>query len=517
MDFGHPRINFATFDVKSPTEYILTLPLVKDDRISAFIFYYANSDHGYFTFAPLSIGMELLSQDVNQSFDQDPIMTLIKYNNYLYTRYSSYSESINNWLKEYINFHNQIDEASERNTTIKVYFTTVTFPEEYIEEINHYNYFNVTFVCPTVSEINWGVLPPGSPGDGEGSPGGGAGQNTNVPGDKPFETLNPIEIDEDCSDYQFTEEALMELEKLSGGDFYSCNAEEISTEEIIENILAALCTASGAPNQTLGTGDISNVIGESIIVEYIHNALAEEEYVMTSGLGANCPKAKCLIDMLSGEEVTDIQTPLLCDLLSGFLGEDRHLYFATPNFNEEENMNNQAHAATIVYPDDFDGSLQVLINFNSSTCEDHSTFDLFHIFLHELIHADIKRQLIEDYGIESPSSKSHQEAFNELLKEMNYDTLGWTNEHQLMLEDYLSGMVDALMAANGGIGERGHYLQYLLNGFGADPDIVFEYARNEWPDEEFEDIDEVKAFIQSGINFFNDLENIHENFEICDD
>jgi len=520
LDFGHPRINFATFDVKSPTEYILTLPLVKEDRITAFIFYYANSNHAYFTFAPLSIGMELLSQSVNQSFDQDPIMTLIKYNNYLYTRYSSYSESINNWLIDYHNFHNQIDEASERNSTIKVTYTTVSFPEPYVEEITQHS-FNVTFVCPIESELSSGFLRPGTPGAGEGLP-GGAGSN--IPNDTPFGTLDPGDIDEDCRDYQFTEEALTQLENLAGGDYYSCNEGELSTEEIIENILAALCIASGAPNQNLGTGDISNVINESIIEEYINNALAEEYVVVNKSLKNDCEKAACLFEKIFSSDLGEGLRPEgLCDMISLFeSSETMNLAFSAFSFtdppgehdDEDFSLNPNGQAITIESPST-DGKGTIAILLNTDNCENHNSFTLFHILLHEMVHADIKRRLIQDHGLEQHKG-SAEDAFQALLEELGYDTLNWHHDHQLMLEDYLSKMVDALWKANGEIGNKDNYLKYILNGFGFPEDILFEFAKNKWKDEGFEVIDSVKSFLEDGVEFFWDEENIHSNFDVCD-
>ena len=500
LDFGHPRINFATFDVKSPTEYILTLPLVKEDRITAFIFYYANSNHAYFTFAPLSIGMELLSQSVNQSFDQDPIMTLIKYNNYLYTRYSSYSESINNWLIDYHNFHNQIDEASERNSTIKVTYTTVSFPEPYVEEITQHS-FNVTFVCPIESELSSGFLRPGTPGAGEGLP-GGAGSN--IPNDTPFGTLDPGDIDEDCRDYQFTEEALMQLENLAGGDYYSCNGGELSTEEIIENILAALCIASGAPNQNLGTGDISNVINESIIEEYINNALAEEEYVIYNQLKNSCPKLQCILDHLMSSDPGEALCPdFIFGLLQPFVTNGK-LHLRINAAPLEGNYQGGLAFNTLDFGTGTDPSTSIDIIFEENYCDTASSFNLYSTLLHEMIHADIKRRLIQDFGLSDVNDIDS--LFGKLLEEMGYDGNNWNDEHQLMLIEYLTQMAESLWLANGSEGELGWYYGYILNGF--PPELVL-LAHDDFVDEAH-----LQAAIEASTALINEIH--HENFTLCD-
>ena len=99
---------------------------------------------------------------------------------------------------------------------------------------------------------------------------------------------------------------------------------------------------------------------------------------------------------------------------------------------------------------------------------------------------------------------------------MDYDGTNWNNDHQLMLEHYLSDMVDALYFANGGIGDKDAYYGFILNGFGSTPDYLFDWAKN-WRPDDFDSNQDVIHFINSAMSFFDDQNNIHSNFNPCGD
>ncbi|TVQ42564.1 MAG: hypothetical protein EA362_12905 [Saprospirales bacterium] len=515
QNFGYPMINLGTINVTSPSEYALTIPLVKDGNITSFIFYFANSDYFQFVFSPISAGFELLNQPVSSNLDPVALITLIKFNNYQSVRYSRYYPLINNWLIELSNFNN-LDASSERTITQHtIYYNT----RDVIDEALWLGYHSTTFFI--ACEDSGGAGTWGGWFSEDNLPTLGGSGDTDPPGDDPIDkvgTIDPTEINPDCVTYFFNEEALKTLQEFAESTIYSCES-DLTTEEIIENILAKLCEGfEGIPTLAGGSFEISHIEWPDLTItaEDIRNAFLEEDAIIYWGLElSGCPRLHCLIQALEDQEDSTLNSPLMCQLLKPFLGtssSDPNLYISALDFSTVDGWPNNAEANF------FSSDEQNRIVFNTLNCQNFSTFWMYSTLMHELIHVNIRLKLQQDYGLSlsNVSTESFQEAFKMLLEEMGYNGSNWNNEHQLMLNHYLNDMVESLWLANGEKGEKEIYLKYILDQFGSTEDILFEFAINNWPDMEFESIDDVKSFIKPGIDYFSDNKNIDDKFTLCE-
>jgi len=524
-EFGHPRINFATIDVTSATEYVLTIPLVKDDKITSFIFYFANGTYGYFNFAPINLGFSLLTQSVNSEIEPVSLLTLVKFHNYQSTRYSRRYTSINNWIVEYVDFQTNLNSSDER--TISITYSVEI--DRYFDGVGvHivYDWVTSIFPCGGSGSSGGGGTSSGFP-QGEGGtdpPGGGSsGTSPDTPPDEGKDkpnSVDPYDINEDCLNYFITEGALVELRNLAESSIYACNP-GITTEDLIQQILDKLCDNIEDLPTLAGWGfeiqdlDLANL---TITAADIRNALLEEDYVMTSGIGNDCPKLKCLLDILTGHHPAgegdgNFMPPLLCNFLNYFLGNDlendRHLFIQVTSFSDYDNLISNANAFVNVIWDheNLTGEVdpQIRMVFNSDKCESLSTFSLFETFVHELIHADIYRRLIDVYGVLYPFQHDH--AFEMLLEHMGYDGTNWNDQHQLMLDHYIIEMATILYEANGQRGDLIHYKHFVLNGFPLDL-----LVQSDWFDNE----GEVFNLIGQSLDILQNEEGFDENFNLCD-
>ena len=448
--YGYPMLNFATINTTTPYEYVLTIPLVKDGDISSFIFYFANGTYGHFAFAPTSLGFELLNKDVSEQFDPVAFLTLIKYNDYQINRYSRFYPHINSWLMDHWEYNNNFQSSSERNVEITIEYQTGEFNLETLEV----NVIWVSYqqIIPCGDSGGGGTsnfspdFPPGE-GANPDNPGGSTGSSPDTPpGDDPIDIVSPVDptdINPDCATYIFNEDALRKLKEIAEYTIYSCDT-DMTTEEIIENILDKLCEGiEGIPTLAGGGFEISHIEWPELTLteEDISNAFLEEDYVLTNRL-KDCPKAKCLIDFLIGGE-SDLKTDYLCTLLQGFMGIDRHLHILEGDFTESERHYNNAYAVTGISSE----HAEIVILFNTQNCENLSTFELYETFFHELIHANIRLILIEEFGLEG--EENFEDTFRKYLERENWDPNEWNDEHKYMLERYIGLMVENLYIANG--------------------------------------------------------------------
>jgi len=118
------------------------------------------------------------------------------------------------------------------------------------------------------------------------------------------------------------------------------------------------------------------------------------------------------------------------------------------------------------------GSLAQIINnkqaivINSDNCNDNlNPINVFETLQHEMIHADIQRRLLEEYGlVQDPyCSDPYLDAFN-LLINAEYGSNPTADEHELMINEYIGPMVQSLIEANGGEGSIEDFIGIVLNG-----------------------------------------------------
>lgn len=190
--------------------------------------------------------------------------------------------------------------------------------------------------------------------------------------------------------------------------------------------------------------------------------------VIHANLETTCPKYACLIKKMMNES---LGTSFICELFSGFDGSLGNndglgfvLHFIARDFALDPSLNDQANAGTGVY-NRYEIS-QIVIIVNSLNCSTISALEVFETIQHELIHADIKRRLVEDHGWNG-SELTFSNAFHQLVL-AEYGGQSGENEHNLMLEHYLDDMVNSLIEMNNGIGSYGEFVGLILNGFSID-------------------------------------------------
>ena len=515
QNWGHPRINFATINVTSDTEYALTLPLVKDNEITSFIFYFANGTYGHFSFAPVDLGISLLNQSPTNNIDPLALLTLVKFSNYQATRNSRYFTAVNDWIIEYLDHNNNSHSADERTVVLSY---SVEAHRYFDEDGVHivYDWVHSIVPCELGPSGGGGFSVPDFELPGSNS--GGSSSTSGLGDEKPRNNpINPFTINDDCHQFLLTDQALEYLNQLGQNNFVFCDS-ELTTEELIENLLEIICDEGEII--TIFEGGSIEIPGhlENITITYeninntFNDLVAEEDYVIMNNI-RDCPKLKCLMDILTGDDFHPLSTNIICEYLDAFLGDDlandRNLIIGITSFEDQPNIISNANAFVTV--DNYNYlTPQITMYFNSDKCETLSTFSLLETFFHELIHADIYRRLIEDYGWTNYDDNEH--AFSLLLKEMGYDGVNWEDQHELMLAHYIELMTRSLWEANGRLGSPNDYAGIVLHGFPLD--ILYESG---W----FSHIDaighdKVYVGIQELLDHFYSNVGIHKNFNACD-
>ena len=197
-----------------------------------------------------------------------------------------------------------------------------------------------------------------------------------------------------------------------------------------------------------------------------------------------------------------ISTNFICNLFTPFNGDEGlNLGFRATNF-EEADLNPSGLAATSFIPGN---NSNLIIKINSSTCETSSSLDIFETLQHELIHADLKRRLLQEYGYVPSPGESFQDAFDQLVLE-TYGGAASQDEHLIMVTEYLDIAVNSLIEMNGGVGTYNDFVGIVLNGFPLDILEAAGYTE-----------EGVTAIILNSFEFINDPENIiNETLLGCD-
>ncbi len=522
IKYGTPRMNFATIDAKDSMTYILTLPLVKNGKITSFIFYDAHGDHFHFRFSSLANAFYFLNESPESVImNSTELLSLIKYQSYLYTRYGQSSPSLESWLMDYV-AANDIS-VQTRTEKFEIGFTAGIFGNGYATVT--YVTLEVTSACPSSSsggDGGWSGWSDGS-SNGEGPSGSGTGSDGNddeseVGDETDIESdpIDPFELDDDCMSFSVNEEVRQLLEN------YANNAEFCGSrdaEEVIGDILDQLCDST-ISDQSLGGGfGIQNAdLNDHIITaENFYESLesvGDDNIVIPTQLKDNCPKVACVVEkMLGGEDPFAFSSDLFCEILAAFEPNDgvaQNLIISAGSYSSSSaGMNQNAIAGTELI---FRPSIAtMIITFNSDKCESLSGFETFEALSHELLHADIKRRLVVDHGLSSLNEDSYGDAIRKLLEaECGNDGVNdppWTNDHELMFNEYLYILAENLWSANNEIGDISDYVGTVLNGFPMD--IIL--ASDDYNTEA-----EVFSEINSSHEFLEEEGNLLDAFEDCD-
>ena len=220
-----------------------------------------------------------------------------------------------------------------------------------------------------------------------------------------------------------------------------------------------------------------------------------------------CPRAECLLNKMIANNLT---SDFLCELLqSNDSTSNVILRFGSKDFLLPTNPKALAETKTTYVNPVFnmvlgDTCSYVNIIFNSKRCGYSNKLTTIGTILHELIHADIRKRLLTEYGIKNDGE--FQAAFKQLVLKV-YGDSATINDHHLMLKYYVDKMVNNLKSINGDLGVYEDYEGEVLNAFG-EAEIGFLIACG-YP------IDDVYKKIERNTNFINNPDNISPIINEC--
>jgi len=106
------------------------------------------------------------------------------------------------------------------------------------------------------------------------------------------------------------------------------------------------------------------------------------------------------------------------------------------------------------------------MSINTDFCNSANNRFAFETVQHELVHADIRRRLFEDYNWNGQDI-SLLTAYEQLVVE-EYGADATQSEHAFIIQYYLDQMVQSLIEMNGGIGNYEDFVGLVLVGFPVD-------------------------------------------------
>jgi len=187
-----------------------------------------------------------------------------------------------------------------------------------------------------------------------------------------------------------------------------------------------------------------------------------DKIVVSPSVPSGCPKYNCIFEeMMNGP----LGTAFVCDVLSSFDEDvETPLIFRAIDFSVAPGYNPTAVASVEII-----GGI-INLSINTDFCNSANTRFAFETLQHELVHADIRRRLFEDFNWNG-QNLTFLVAFDQLVTEQ-YGFDATPEEHAIMIQYYLDVMVASLIEMNGGIGVYEDFVGLVLTGF---PPEVYSY------------------------------------------
>jgi len=257
---------------------------------------------------------------------------------------------------------------------------------------------------------------------------------------------------------------LMNIIWNSIGNDGACDAGSAAddlTDAVLNDGFVAIC-GDDTTSDEMVDNTLANLDANSDIDDFYEELEEDYDVIFINSSISACPQYACLIrEMTSGS----LASSYMCGLLSNFTSGSSNdvgfpLAFYAEDFTANSNLNNVAFGGTYVN----NGFIKddIRISINTHNCNSIDTLDMLETIQHELIHAEIKRKLIEIYGWNGDSA-TYNVAFQAMIQ-AEYGG-GIPDEHNLMFQFFLQEMVNSLKEMNGDIGGNdSDYIGLILHG-----------------------------------------------------
>ena len=512
---GNIMWSYASLDVGNESNYVVSLPLKRNNKITGLILVQAHENQMSYAFAD----REILDYHVQNTdvADADVVTKycIKKVNSLEMRRNGNLYHDYNNWVNASTSINFQEDVIEPRTIVIETYEWVHTGEyETFIIDGVVYEDWPVyvevrsveSFPCidsgsggPTVRPSRLPRIPDDFP-SGNGST---DGTDTN---DEPTKV---DVIDGPCSEVLSEEvkdkiDAMAQTllpcdESLSAADYILGNLSN-SCEEHLNNVDLVNEDTTGSTDGAGSLNELGDVVVGDVVITKEECELAFQNtnlgghanIFISTALKEKCPLFACIWNnMMDG----GLSTDFVCDLSSEILDQSGiDLTITATNFDNNDNDPN-ATAATI-----FQTNENLVIEVNTTKCENANPVDIFETLQHELIHVKLKRDLLANYGFDL----TDQSTYLELLEQMALERYGLdatVDEHQILLNDYVSDAVFSLIEMNGG--DESHYEIFeaiVLNGMPTE----FLIAAGE-------DLTELEGRIINAIEYLNNPDNLINN------
>ncbi len=185
-------------------------------------------------------------------------------------------------------------------------------------------------------------------------------------------------------------------------------------------------------------------------------------------LAIDCPKAACILNNLLNKSKSTsplFNSTYLCQMIKSLSDSDYNFAFSsrTPK-SGESNFTGSAEVKN---------NNSIVIFLNPNNCNQIDGIELFETIQHELIHAELFRMQLKDFGLIQGTAGSFEQSFKALVT-AKYGPDPTPGHHELMLRQLLPDMLNSLMEANGSknrclgtetSGDCFYFKTMILNGF----------------------------------------------------
>ena len=463
-NFGYPNWDYSITQYLGNGFECVTVPLTKDSMTSAMIHYYTND-----SITEVKIVTRLMTDSLAQTMPSEEnipywIGSISKFIILDYLLNDTLNLVYDDWLKHAKSVDSQI--IGFRCTSWE------TEERELVRDENgHIIQLNLYYFVYIDCDDGGGMPSIGGDGISESGEDGGSGSNNNNSNNS--NTGEEIEIDDDLKDcferFDFVTKSLIRGIVSEGEVVDPCNP-ELSTKDIINNLIAELCLnfSSGQSNTSNSDGgEMEDVDNSDFSVESqdFISILNDYDFIVISPtLSQKCPKASCVLGKLLNNEA-GVSTSFICSILNGFENNGINMVFHAGPFDTGN------HFGAITKPVGpiigFDNMKpKIEISFNSNLCENSSALDIFETYQHELVHAHLFRLMFQYYNlVDEVGQLSINQAFDNLVEGIYGPDANVNDQHELMLDYFVTPMVNSLIELNGGIGTFEDFEWLILDSF----------------------------------------------------